>query len=167
MDDGTGTLRPVKSVLASDIDYIELKHHNKNIQRSTFRLGPQSFTFTAQIPSLGQNHRCKLTATQLPIVINNATTGHKLQGVSVKSIFVHSWIQPHNEKQKNWNYVVLSRAEIEKGVFARKPLPRDTEMYRVPAELQQMIEQFEPIKPSPAAHRHRHQNAPLQNNNDL
>jgi hypothetical protein len=32
----------------------------------------------------------------LPVVSNNATTGHKLQGSSVDSIFVHNWIYEKN-----------------------------------------------------------------------
>jgi hypothetical protein len=38
---------------------------------------------------------------------NNATTGHKLQGSSVDSIFVHAWIY-------EWAYVVLSRVRLTK-----------------------------------------------------
>jgi hypothetical protein len=42
-----------------------------------------------------------MKGVQLPVVSNNATTGHKLQGSSVHSIFVHAWIY-----EKNWAYVV-------------------------------------------------------------
>ena len=32
-----------------------------------------------------------MKATQLPIIVNNATTGHKLQGSGVDTLFVHNW----------------------------------------------------------------------------
>jgi hypothetical protein len=58
----------------------------------------------ANLPLVG-NHNNKQTreksqvvmkGIQLPVVSNNATTGHKLQGSSVDSIFVHAWIYEKN-----------------------------------------------------------------------
>jgi hypothetical protein len=42
---------------------------------------------------------------QLPVVSNNATTGHKLQGSSVDSIFVHAWIYEKNGLM--WSFLVF------------------------------------------------------------
>jgi hypothetical protein len=70
---------------------------------------------------------------QLPVVIN-ATTGHKLQGSSVDSIFVHAWIY-----EKNWAYVVLSRVRTHKGLYLRHPLDFDLRRYAVPPRLKEML----------------------------
>ena len=45
----------------------------------------------------------KMKATQLPVISNQATTGHKLQGASINQLFVSNW-----KYTTNWPYVVLS-----------------------------------------------------------
>ena len=55
--------------------------------------------------------------TTLPVLVNHVTTGHKLQGQSKDSIFVHAW--PYT---KNWPYVVLSRVHSLAGLFLRTKL---------------------------------------------
>ena len=60
--------------------------------------------------------------TQLPINMNDATTGHK----------VVSW-----PFIPNWVYVVLSRVRTLIGLFLLKPLPSDClDKFVVPRELQ-------------------------------
>jgi hypothetical protein len=63
----------------------------------------------------------------------NATTGHKLQGSSVDSIFVHAWIY------EKWAYVVLSRVRTHKGLYLRHPLDFDLRRYAVPPRLKEML----------------------------
>ena len=51
------------------------------------------------------NHKMvKMKATQLPVISNQATTGHKLQVASINQLFVNNW-----NYTTNWPYVVLSR----------------------------------------------------------
>lgn len=45
-----------------------------------------------------------VNATQIPINCNDATTGHKLQGMSKDKLIVVNW-----SYAANWIYVVLSR----------------------------------------------------------
>ena len=80
-----------------------------------------------------------MTGTQLPIICNNATTGHKLQGCTIKELYVQSLI-----KQKNWVYVVLSRVKMIKGLYLREPLKHeDLDFYnRIPINLMEMIQDF-------------------------
>ena len=59
----------------------------------------------------------QMKATQFPIISNNATTGHKLQGIGVNKLFVHQWCYT-----KNWPYVVLSRVKTIKGLYLRAKL---------------------------------------------
>jgi len=70
--------------------------------------------------------------TQLPINMNDATTGHKLQGMSKDKLIVASW-----SFMPNWIYVVLSRVRTLDGLFLLKPLPIDClDKFAVPRELQ-------------------------------
>ncbi len=55
---------------------------------------------------------------QIPANTNDATTGHKLQGMSKNVIIVTSWPTGF----KNWEYVVLSRACTLSGLYLLKPI---------------------------------------------
>jgi hypothetical protein len=48
--------------------------------------------------------------------VNHATTGHKLQGKTVKSLVIAEW-----SKVENWAYVVLSRVKTLSGLFLMIP----------------------------------------------
>jgi hypothetical protein len=86
-----GTI-PVTAVRASQVSHIVLQHTNDRIQPRTFSLKPKKYSFKAKIlkPQAlqvgGSEHEVlQMKATQLPVLINNATTGHKLQGSGVDS----------------------------------------------------------------------------------
>ena len=79
----------------------------------------------------------KMRGTQLPVIINNASTGHKLQGTGVDNLFVHNW-----QYQTNWPYVMLSRVKTKSGLFCCKALKKDFNKYEVPAPLQRMLTKF-------------------------
>ena len=102
---------PIRAVFASQIDFLELEHVSDRIQPSRFTLKPKEFRFRAKIlkPAVfrlkdNEREKIRMKATQLPIVVNNATTGHKLQGAGVDILFVHNW-----SYVTNWVYVMLSR----------------------------------------------------------
>jgi hypothetical protein len=57
---------------------------------------------------------------QIPADINDATTGHKLQGMSKNVIIVASW--PTKSMFKNWEYVVLSCVRTLAGLYLVKPI---------------------------------------------
>ena len=73
----------------------------------------------------------------MPILVNNATTGHKLQGSGVDSLFVHGW-----SYVTNWVYVMLSRVKQRSGLFCRKPLSLDLTKYAMPEALTRMMNEF-------------------------
>lgn len=79
-----------------------------------------------------------MKATQLPVIVNNATTGHKLQGSSVDMLFIHNW-----SYVMNWVYVMLSRVRTLDGLYARKQLSNNLKNYDVPDKLKRMIKQFQ------------------------
>ena len=102
---------PVKAVYALQVISIVLKHNNPKIIPNIFQLKTVEFRITARIlkPKLHQMKEddCKMVkmkATQLPVISNQATTGHKLQGASINQLFVNNW-----NYTTNWPYVVLSQ----------------------------------------------------------
>ena len=56
-----------------------------------------------------------MNATQFQIIVNNATTGLKLQGSGVQNLCDHSWYYV-----TNWVYIILSRVKIKSGLFLRE-----------------------------------------------
>ena len=62
---------------------------------------------------------------QFGILCNNATTGHKLQGMSKDVLVVNNW----DYRCPNWIYVVLSRVHTIQGLFLLKRLRVDHEFH--------------------------------------
>ena len=88
-----------------------MKHNKPKILPNTFKLEPIEFHITARILKLkllwmkeDNREMVKMKATQLPVISNQATTGHKPQGASINQLFVYNW-----KYTTNWPYVVLSR----------------------------------------------------------
>ena len=158
MEASQGNDRQVNSVLAKQVSYIELKHRNPNVPNPFFRLEPRVFSFYANVTHAGTDIKMlRMKATQLPVVVNDATTGHKLQGVTCDSIYVHAWLRSSTRgTNNNWNYVVLSRVKTRKGIYSRVPLPCDVQMYRVPRELTNMLSNFVRMQLSPSKVETRH-----------
>ena len=119
---------------ASEVSHLELKHLNQKISPATFTVKPTSYSFKAKLPvpeflamDSDEKQKVAMRATQLPVLINNATTCHKLQGCGVHNLFVHSWLH-----RNNWVYVMLSRVKTLKGLFLRLRLSNDISKYRPP-----------------------------------
>lgn len=82
-----------------------------------------------------EREKLKMQAIQVPLISNDATTGLKLQGSGVSSLFVHKW-----SYVTNWPYVMLSRVKTKNGLYLRQPLSWDLSRYAVPAPLLQMLD---------------------------
>ena len=133
---------PVHAVKASEVAHVELKHCNDCISPSTFSVEPQKYSFDAHIlkpralQEKGKEREyIAMKANQVPLLVNNATTGHKLQGSGVDMLFVHNW-----SYTKNWVYVMLSHVKTKTGLFCRRKLSTDLKNYAVPPALQQMLD---------------------------
>jgi hypothetical protein len=144
-----GTI-PVMAVRASQVSHVVLQHSNDRIQPRTFSLKPKKYSLKAKILKpralqVGgiQHEVLQMKATQIPVLINNATTGHKLQGSGVDSLFVHNW-----SYVTNWVYVMLSRVRTRAGLFCRKELSKDLRKYAVPEALKRMLQHFQTKAPS-------------------
>ena len=140
----------VQTVFASDVASVNLLHENKRIFPRNFSVSPEKRSFKARLPlpislrlSAKSTELIKMKAVQLPFVVNNATTGHKLQGSSVKKLFVHDW-----NYSTNWPYVVLSRIRTSKGLYLRRPVSRDLTKYKVPPKLKALMRRLRKKSPS-------------------
>lgn len=107
-----------------DVDHLVLEWTDSKFE-GTFRLCPTTSLFTAQFPLWDENGKVKrvhqsLNVTHFSLVINYATTGHKLQGKSLDLLVIAEW-----SKQENWAYVVLSRVRTLAGLYLKYPIPRD------------------------------------------
>jgi hypothetical protein len=143
----------INAVFASDVDHILLKHTNTRILPSTFKISPKRTTFTIKVKKSSYLYNkvrnedgsiCPMLAKQLPVIHNNATTGHKLQGRSIAKLFIHQW-----NYTTNWPYVLLSRVTSISGLYLREPLKEDLSKFSVPKALQNMIIKMETnLKPT-------------------
>jgi hypothetical protein len=117
-----------KQTIKSKLDDLNNKLAKKMIGRG-FKLEPEQF-----LPEVSVKHyhasskrvtfRCKMK--QIPANSNDATTGHKLQGMSKDAIIVSSWPTGSLAAMfKNWEYVVLSCVRTLSGLYLVKPIDMD------------------------------------------
>ena len=83
-----------------------------------FKLEPQNHRVVVSMkPHNHATTKLQFTCqmTQFPINLNDATTGHKLQGMSKDVIIITSW--PRGGLFRNWEYTVLSRVRTLNGLY--------------------------------------------------
>jgi hypothetical protein len=115
----------VYSVDIDDVDYLLLEWLDcEPYFTGTFRIHPKNGAFNVKFPikEFGERFRvnAKVNLTYFPILLNTATTGHKLQGKSVDILVVSEW-----SKLANWAYVVLSRVRTLNGLFLLRKVPHN------------------------------------------
>ena len=85
----------VNAVSTNDVEYLELEWQDSSQFKGKFRVFPVSGVFKVRIPivEMGTNLRIapNIQMTQFPVVINHATTGHKLQGKSMDALVIAEW----------------------------------------------------------------------------
>lgn len=114
----------VYAIDIDDVDHLILRWTDSQY-RGTFHVKPKKAHFTAKFPiwdEFGKMTRLpqSLQITHFPLLINYATTGHKLQGKSVDTLVIAEW-----STAENWAYVVLSRVKSLEGLFLLEPIPWD------------------------------------------
>jgi hypothetical protein len=137
----------IDCVFASQVSHLLLKQHGTGNQ-STFKLEPKKYSFTANYPTpeafrtgRSKTEKIKMSAIQLPLISNNATTGHKLQGASKDAIYIARFTYGI----RNWPYVVLSRVRTRRGLFLREPLD-PSENFGSDPKLDAMTSRFRRLK---------------------
>jgi len=80
---------------------------------------------------------------RFPVLPNNCTTGHKLQGQTKESLFISAWFYG-----KNWPYVVLSRVKQLSGLFLRTGIDPNHD-FSLDARLVRMLTHLRRKQPVP------------------
>ena len=130
--------RKVRSAKACDINHIECSLDGK--PSKIFKVKPRTLTCRVKAPlpkTLAMGTKTSITfkteMTQLNVLSNDATTGHKLQGQTKKALVISTW-----SNRRNWNYVALSRVKTRDGLFLVKPLSHSHD-FSVHEDLQTML----------------------------
>ncbi len=82
-----------------------------------FKLDPETFSTEVSVKdydtSITTKYQCKMK--QIPANINDATTGHKLQGMSKDAIIVASW--PTKSMFKNWEFDATAPSSQKRNII--------------------------------------------------
>jgi hypothetical protein len=127
----TGKLKKIKlydhwvhAAWMDDVEYIEVEWQGCDHFVGKFRLKPRVGIFRVKYPisrfGIKSRLQTNIELQYLPVIVNHGTTGHKLQGNTVKSVVIAEW-----SNVKNWAYVVLSRVKTLCGIFLMSPIPED------------------------------------------
>ena len=118
----------VNTVSVDDVKFIVCEHwengndsKNSNKSARLFKLKAEVTKVDIKMNLFGNKKKTVFTnqyIKQFGILVNTATTGHKLQGLSMDYIIIVSWFYG----AKNWVYVVLSRVRTLRGLYLFKPL---------------------------------------------
>ena len=109
--------RKTKQILRKKITHTNTQLINLCKTRR-FKLEPQNYRVVVTMkPHHYASTKLQLTCqmTQFPVNLNDATTGHKLQGMSKDVIIITSW--PKGGLFRNWEYTVLSRVRTLDGLY--------------------------------------------------
>jgi len=95
----------VRTIDASNVDYLLCRFADSD---KTFKVHAQTSLCQIDmpielIPGMKKRHTVNAHMNRFPVLSNNCTTGHKLQGQTKESLFISAWFYG-----KNWPYVVLS-----------------------------------------------------------
>jgi hypothetical protein len=127
----------INTIGMDNMEYIEVEWEDCNHFVGKFLLKPETATFKVKYPILSSGNSCvqaQIELKYLPIIVNHAKTGHKLQGKTVKLLVIAEW-----SKVKNCAYIVLSRFKTLEGLFLMKPIPEDIDILQ-PKEYLDMME---------------------------
>ena len=126
----------VLSVDITDVEYLLLRWQDCRFQ-GTFKVFPSRGRFRVQFPITEWGTKLRVAAgiklDYFPVILNHATTGHKLQGKSLSELVVAQWT-----KVKNWAYVVTSRVRTFDGLFFIQSLPKHFDFKPAPEYLSMM-----------------------------
>jgi hypothetical protein len=128
----------VQSVVASKVKCLVCRFEDS---MKTFEVEPKTANCVAQypmelLPGMVTLQKINITANVFPLLVNHATTGHKLQGKTKQSLFVSSW-----SYARNWPYVAISRVRTHLGLFLREPLDPSKD-YSYDSRLKRMMDKM-------------------------
>jgi hypothetical protein len=121
------TLDPLPKTNKTNIQQVQSDLQNLKNKLSTelkdhrFELEPELFSTKVSVKEFEgskKKNQFKCRMKQIPANTNDASKGHKLQGMSKDVIIVTSWPTGF----KNWEYVVLSCACTLSGLYLVEPI---------------------------------------------
>jgi hypothetical protein len=108
-------------------EYAEVEWQDCHHFVGKFQLKPKVGTFRVKYPISGFGVesliQTNMQLQHLPVIVNHATTGCKLQGKTVKSLVISEWL-----KVENWACVVLSCVKALSGLFLMSLVPEDIDL---------------------------------------
>jgi hypothetical protein len=153
----------IDCVFASQASHLLSKQHSSGNQ-STFKLVPKKHAVNANHPKPeglrsggSKTEKIKMSAIQLPLISNNATTGHKLQGSSKDAIYIAKF----THHICDWSCVMLSRVQTRRGLFPRDPLD-PLENFGSDPKLDAMTSRFRRLKAPAQLEHHQNPSGPNQ-----
>ena len=127
----------INAVSIEDVDHLQLHWEGSERFQGTFNVFQEMKLFTVKFhfTACGQKVQSqeKMHITHFPVSLNHATTGHKLQGKSLKQLVIAQW-----SAMKNWAYVVLSRVTTLDGLYLLEPIPENIDFSPIPEYLDMM-----------------------------
>ena len=132
--------RWVNSVSIEHVEELVLRYDSMYAPQfvGTFKVRMRERKFFVEYPENGAKESKRrifvaMAIKHFPVLVNYATTVHKLQGKSVDNLVIAEWC-----KKPNWAYVVLSRVRTLAGIFLYTPLPNDCSFAPNPEYLSMM-----------------------------
>ena len=105
-----------------------------------FKLTPEQCSPKVSIKQFNKKNEFHCKMKQIQINSNNATTGHKLQGISKDLIIVTSWPTGGLAAMfKNWECVVLSQVRTLLGLYLIEPIDM-TKSFKASEELMKYMD---------------------------
>ena len=119
---------------------------NPSSPSPTAKIFPQQHTVSVHMPfEIIQGEVMKSWASikmqQFSVLVNHATTVHKLQGQTVTHLYVSNL-----NYTRNWIYVALSRVKTRRGLYLRSRIDRHRNL-RPHSDLKRMLNHFKSLSP--------------------
>jgi len=115
----------VYSIDIGQVESLELEWYDSKF-KGRFRIRPCNRTcqvdFPVRVLDVVQSIKVSIKLEVFPVLLNHATTGHKLQGKSMDELVVVEWSKQNSAK---WAYVVISRVRTLDGLYFLEPIPDD------------------------------------------
>jgi hypothetical protein len=87
----------VNAVNVDDVEFLELEWYDLTRFQGKFRIAAKlSIKLRGVVSSFRARDKMNIGLTQFPVVVNCATTGHKLQGKSLDSLVILEWSNVKN-----------------------------------------------------------------------
>ncbi|MGL5916609.1 MAG: hypothetical protein ACRCZC_02775, partial [Culicoidibacterales bacterium] len=128
----------IHAYFASQIRSLTVKHVVDDISPPMFEVEVEKWNFKANIVIHEEKRVKYMTGSQLSVISNGVTTGHKLQGCTLRMLAIFELYYG-----QNWMYVTLSRVTTMKGLYLQKPLDEDLSKYAMSRHMKNMISAFQ------------------------